>query len=58
MYKYYIVMLGIVDKLNEWNDQLNEFAGKHMDNVATGTLLFFVLIAVAFWAVGELNKNK
>ena len=59
MHNYYIVTLGIVDKLNEWNDKLNGFASKYMDNVATGAIIGFILLAVAFWAVGELNrKNK
>ena len=59
MIKYYIAMLGIVDKLNEWNDKLNQIASKYMDNVVTGTIIGFVIIVVAFWAVGELNrKNK
>lgn len=57
MYKYYPVMLGIVDILNDWNDKLNKFADEHMGNVGVGTLLFFALLGVGFYAVGTFNKK-
>lgn len=57
MYKYYPVMLGIVDTLNEWNDKLNKMADEYMDNVGFGTLIFFALLGVAFFAVGSFNKK-
>jgi len=53
----YIQILGIMDTLNDWNEKLNEFAGKNLDNVLVGTLLLFAIIAVAFWAIGALNKH-
>ncbi len=53
----YIQILGIMDTLNEWNEKLNQFAGKHMDNVLVGTLILFAIIIVAFWAIGALNKK-
>jgi len=55
--RYYPVLLGIVDQLNDWNDKLNKFADEHMGNVGVGTLLFFALLAVAFFGVAELNKK-
>lgn len=58
MTNYFYFTLGIIDKLNEWNDQLNKLASKYMDNVVTGTIIFFALIVVAFWAVGELNRKS
>ena len=58
MYKYYPVMLGIVDTLNEWNDKLNKIADEYMGNVGFGALIFFVLIGVAFWGVGTFNKKN
>ena len=50
MMKYYPLMLGIVDTLNEWNDKLNKIADKYMSNVGFGTLVFF-------YAVGTFNKK-
>jgi len=55
--KYYPLLLGIVDQLNDWNEKLNKFADEHMGNVGVGTLLFFGLLAVAFFGVAELNKK-
>lgn len=57
MYKYYPVMLNIIDKLNDWNDDLNKFADEHMENVGFGTFIFFALLGVAFYGVATLNKK-
>jgi len=57
MYKYYPVVLGIVDQLNEWNEKLNAFADEHMGNVGVGTLLFFGLLGLAFFGIGTFNKK-
>ena len=43
MFRYYPMLLGIVDQLNEWNDKLNKIADEHMGSVGVGTLLFFLL---------------
>ena len=52
----YFQLLGIVDKLNEWNEKLNGFASEHMDNVWVGTAVLGVLIVVAVWGIQTLNK--
>lgn len=57
MYKYYPMILGIMDKIEEWNDKLNAFAAEHMDNVLVGTLILGLLILVAFYGIGALNKK-
>jgi len=57
MFKYYPYMLGIVDQLNEWNDKLNKLADEHMGNVGFGTLIFFALLGVGFFAIGTFNKK-
>ena len=57
MIEFYPQVLGIMDTLNEWNEKLNEFAGKNLDNVLVGTALLFGIIIVAFWAIGALNKK-
>ena len=57
MMKYYPLMLGIVDQLNEWNDKLNKIADKYMGNVGFGTFIFFALILVAFYGIAALNKH-
>lgn len=58
MYNLYPQILGIIDKLNEWNDELSKFASEHMDNVGFGTLMLGALIIVAFWGINTLNKNN
>ena len=57
MIRLYPYMLGIVDTLNDWNDKLNKLADKYMNNVGFGTLVFFILVGVAFFAVGTFNKK-
>lgn len=57
MYKYFPAMLGIIDQLNEWNDKLNKIADEYMGNVGFGTIIFFALLAFAFFGVRELNKK-
>ena len=57
MINKYSLILGIVDKIEEWNEKLNAFAGEHMDNVLIGSLVVGVLIFVAFSGVNALNKK-
>lgn len=56
MSNYYLQILGIIDKLNEWNEQLNGFASEHMDNVWVGVAVLGVIMAVAIWGINALNK--
>lgn len=58
MYIFNPQILGIIDKLNEWNEQLSKFASEHMDNVGFGTVMLVLLIVVIFWGVNELNKKN
>ena len=57
MYKFYPAVLGIVDLLNDWNEKLNAFADEHMGNVGVGTLLFFLLLGLAFYGINTFNKK-
>ncbi|MCI8568891.1 MAG: hypothetical protein HFJ11_02790 [Bacilli bacterium] len=57
MINKYSLILGIVDKIEEWNEKLNAFAGEHMDNVLIGSLVVGVLIFVAFSGINALNKK-
>ena len=56
MMSNYIQFLGLIDKLNEWNEQLNEFAAGHMDNVWVGVAIIGVVMVVAVWGINVLNK--
>ena len=56
MSNYYLQILGIIDKLNEWNEQLNGFASEHMDNVWVGVAILGVIMIVAVWGINTLNK--
>ena len=53
----YIYILGIIEKLNEWNEKLDAFSAAHLDNVFVGTIILGVLIAVAYFAIGFFNKR-
>lgn len=57
MINKYSLILDIVDKIEEWNEKLNAFAGEHMDNVLIGSLVVGVLIFVAFSGINALNKK-
>ena len=50
-------MLGIIDQLNDWNEDINKWADEHMGNVGFGTVIFFALLIVAFAGIAELNKK-
>ncbi len=56
MINYYFQILSLVDKLNEWNDKLNEFAAGHMDNVWTGVAIIGVIMVIVVWGINTLNK--
>ncbi len=58
MIKFYPVVLGIVDILNEWNEKLNGFADEHMGSVGVGTLLFFALLGLGFYGISTFNKKQ
>lgn len=57
MYKYYPQILSFMDKIEEWNEKLNDFTGSHMDNVIVGSAVLGVILLVAFWGINTFNKN-
>ncbi len=57
MFKYYPMILGILDTLTDWNDKLGKWASSHMDNVGFGTAMIVGILAVSVWGIGELNKK-
>ena len=57
-YKYYPMILGIVDQLNDWDEKLDKFAAEHLDNVGIGTVLFFGLLLFGFFGIATLNKKN
>lgn len=54
---YYPYILGIVDKLNDWNEKLNAFAAEHMDNVGVGVVLLGAILFISVWGISVLNKK-
>ena len=58
MYKYYPLMIGIVDQLNKWNEDINKWADEHMGNVGFGVIVFFGLLGIAFFGVERLNRKN
>ena len=51
------MILGIIDQLNDWNEKLNSFAEKHLNNVGVGTAIIGIIFVVAVWGIGALNKK-
>ncbi len=56
MSNYYFQILGIIDKLNEWNEQLNSFAAEKMDSVWVGTAAIGIIMVIVVWGIHTLNK--
>ena len=54
----YLLILGIIDKLHEWNDKINEFTAEHLDNVGAGTIIFLGLVAFGFMAIRMFSKKS
>ena len=48
----------IMDKLEEWNEQLDVFAAKHMDSPWFGMVIFIVLLVFGFAAIAGYMKNR
>lgn len=57
MYNFYPLILSFMDTLNDWNEKLNNFAEKHLNNVGVGTAIIGILFVVAVWGIGALNKK-
>ena len=55
--QYYPYILGIVDKLNDWNEKLNDLASEHLDNVGVGVVVLGVILFVSMWGINTLNKK-
>ena len=55
---YYPYIIGIMEKLNELNEKLDQFSAKYLDNVWVGTAIIGVLLAVAYFAIGFFNKRQ
>ena len=56
--KYYPLVLGIMDTLNEWNEKLNAWSAEHLDNVGVGTIVIGVIFVVGAWTISVLNKKS
>ena len=56
--KYYPLILGIMDTINEWNDKLNDWASKYLDNVGVGTLVVGAVFVIGAWGISVLNKKQ
>ncbi len=57
MYNFYPLILSFMDTLNDWNEKLNGFAEKHLNNVGVGTAIIGIIFVVAVWGIGALNKK-
>lgn len=57
MCRYGLQLLGIIDKLNDWNEKLNGFASKNLDNVWVGALIVGLVFIVSIWGINTLNRK-
>ena len=57
LYLYFPQMLSIMDKLNEWNEKLNELVFTKYNNLGTGVIVMAFLILIAVFAIHALNKR-
>ena len=58
MNNYYPMMLGIMDLINDWNEKLNAFADKHLNNVGIGTLILGAVLVITILGINSLNKKN
>lgn len=57
LYLYFPQMLSIMDKLNEWNEKLNELVFTKYNNLGTGVIVMAFLILIAVFTIHALNKR-
>ena len=57
MYRYGLQLLGIIDKLNDWNEKLNGLVGENFGQLGTGVLIMALLIGAAVWGIHTFNKR-
>lgn len=57
MIKYYPLIIGIMDTLNEWDQKLKAFTTGKLDNVAVGTAIVGIIFVVSAWGIRTLNKK-
>lgn len=55
--RYYPYILGVIDKLNDWNDKLNDFSAEHLDNVGAGVVILGIILFVSMIGINTLNKK-
>lgn len=52
----YIQILGIIEKINEWNDVLNEYVTKYGNNLYAGVGVIAAILFVMYIGLGALKK--
>lgn len=53
-----IYIMSLSKTINEWNEKLNVFADKYLDNPWIGTLLLFGLFAFCWCGINSLSGKK
>ncbi len=43
--------------IDKWNESLNNFTGKYMDNAAFAGIAVLLLFAIGCWAISYLTKK-
>ncbi len=53
----YFLILSFTSTLNEWNEKLNSFFDKNLNNVWSGALIFGVLMFLGFIVIGKFYNK-
>ena len=52
-----INVLGLVDKINQLNDKINELLGDKFGNISFRVIVLVILVVIIVFSINEFNKN-
>lgn len=52
-----LVIASFSETIKEWNDKINAFTGRYMDNAFIGGAVVIVIFAFGCWAISYLTKK-
>lgn len=53
----YMLILGLMDVIEDWNEKLNSFSAENLDNVWIGMVIVVVLVIFGWWGVSYFSKK-
>ena len=52
-----LLIEGLSEVIEDWNEKLNSFASEYMDNVWFGGAMVIILFVFGCWAISYLTKK-